>query len=175
MGADLAVHVLMPWKGMASEAWLTEGVLRKRDIRSCQPRAPEARRRKATCGLAPRGGVKHIPARKSRRTDVLIIGSGAVGVAAGLEVHEAGIQVVVLEKEAHLGGAATISGGGCSCVGTWRQREHSIEDSPDLAFNDWITWGEGAADEEWARFYIEHSKRSWPYGAWGWCWPAPVR
>ena len=99
----------------------------------------------------------HMPARKSRRTDVLIVGSGAVGVAAGLEVHEAGAQVIVLEKEAHLGGAAAISGGGCSCVGTLLQREHGIEDSPDLAFNDWITWGEGAADEEWARFYIEHS------------------
>ena len=99
----------------------------------------------------------HTPARKSRRTDVLIVGSGAVGVAAGLEVHEAGAQVIILEKEAYLGGAAAISGGGCSCVGTLLQREHGIEDSPDLAFNDWITWGEGAADEEWARCYIEHS------------------
>ena len=60
----------------------------------------------------------HTPARKSRRTDVLIVGSGAVGVAAGLEVHEAGAQVIILEKEAYLGGAAAISGGGCSCVGT---------------------------------------------------------
>jgi predicted oxidoreductase len=99
----------------------------------------------------------HMPARKSRRTDVLIVGSGAVGVAAGLEVHEAEAQVIVLKKEAHLGGAAAISGGGCSCVGTWLQRQHGIEDSPDLAFNDWITWGEGAADEEWARCYIAHS------------------
>ena len=74
-----------------------------------------------------------MPARKSRRTDVLIVGSGAVGVAAGLEAHEAGAQVVVLEKEAHLGGAAAISGGGCSCVGTRLQREHGIEDAPDLA------------------------------------------
>jgi succinate dehydrogenase/fumarate reductase flavoprotein subunit len=98
-----------------------------------------------------------MPARMSRRTDVLIVGSGAVGVAAGLEAHEAGAQVIVIEKEAHLGGAATISGGGCSCVGPRLQREHGIEDSPDLAFDDWITWGEGAADEAWAQFYIEHS------------------
>ena len=33
-----------------------------------------------------------MPVRKSRRTDVLIVGSGAVGVAAGLEAHEAGAQ-----------------------------------------------------------------------------------
>ena len=45
-----------------------------------------------------------MPARKSRQTDVLIVGSGAVGVAAGLEAHEAGAQVIVIEKEAQLGG-----------------------------------------------------------------------
>ena len=37
-----------------------------------------------------------MPERKSRQTDVLIVGSGAVGVAAGLEAHEAGAQVVVI-------------------------------------------------------------------------------
>ena len=94
-----------------------------------------------------------MPERKSRQTDVLIVGSGAVGVAAGLEAHEAGAQVIIVEKEAQLGGAAAISGGGCSCVGTRLQREHGIADSPDLAFDDWITWGEGAADEARARFY----------------------
>jgi succinate dehydrogenase/fumarate reductase flavoprotein subunit len=98
-----------------------------------------------------------MPERTSRQTDVLIVGSGAVGVAAGLEAHEAGARVIVIEKEAQFGGAAAISGGGCSCVGTRLQREHGIEDSPDLALDDWITWGEGAADEEWARFYVEHS------------------
>jgi hypothetical protein len=98
-----------------------------------------------------------MPERASRQTDVVIVGSGAVGVAAGLEAHEAGARVIVVEKEAQLGGAAVISGGGCSCVGTRLQREQGIEDAPDLAFDDWITWGEGAADEAWARFYIEHS------------------
>src|SRR5215470_11943739 len=38
--------------------------------------------------LLPGGGVLHMPERTSRRTDVLIVGSGAVGVAAGLEAHD---------------------------------------------------------------------------------------
>src|SRR5262249_39253854 len=29
--------------------------------------------------------------------------------------------------------------------------------TPDLAFEDWVAWGQGAADEVWARYYIEHS------------------
>ena len=37
------------------------------------------------------------------------------------------------------------------------QREKGIEDSPDLAFEDWVRWGQGSADEEWVRFYVEHS------------------
>ena len=65
--------------------------------------------------------------------------------------------MTVLERESHLGGAAAISGGGCSIVETPLQRSNGIEDSPDLAFADWIGVGQGSADEEWARFYIERS------------------
>src|SRR5262245_2196463 len=97
-------------------------------------------------------GERNMAARTSRQTDVVIVGSGAVGVAAGLEAQEAGAQVIVIEKEAQLGGAAAISSGGCCCVDTRLQREQGIADSPDLAFEDWIRWGEGAADEAWARF-----------------------
>lgn len=57
-------------------------------------------------------------AEKSIQTDVLVVGSGAVGVAASIEAKEAGAQVIVLEKEDHLGGAAAISGGGCCIVDT---------------------------------------------------------
>src|SRR4029450_8714650 len=103
---------------------------------------PAPRGHMATCGLLPRGGVRNMPERRSRRTDVVIVGSGAVGIAAGLEAHEAGARVIVIEKEAQLGGAAAISGGGCSGVGTQLQREHGLEDSAELAFEDWIIWCE---------------------------------
>src|SRR5215510_4811262 len=72
---------------------------------------PAPRGHMATCGLLPRGGMRNMPERMSRQTDVVIVGSGAVGIAAGLEAHEAGAQVIVIEKEAQLGGAAAISGG----------------------------------------------------------------
>ncbi len=91
------------------------------------------------------------------QADVIIVGSGAVGVAASIEAHEAGAQVIVLERESSLGGAAVISGGGCCLVGTPLQQQQGIEDSPDLAFEDWVRFGQGSADEEWTRFYVEHS------------------
>src|SRR5262249_17675437 len=52
---------------------------------------------------------------------------------------------------------AIISGGGCLIVGSPLQKENGIDDTPDLAFKDWITWGGPSADEVWARYYIEHS------------------
>ena len=91
------------------------------------------------------------------QADVIIVGSGAVGVAASMEAHEAGARVIVLERESYLGGAAAISGGGCCLVGTPLQQQQGIKDSADLAFDDWVRFGQGSADEEWARFYIEHS------------------
>ncbi len=98
-----------------------------------------------------------MPQQKYFQADVIIVGSGAVGVAASMEAREAGARVIVLERESYLGGAAAISGGGCCLVGTPLQRENGIEDSPDLAFDDWIRFGEGSADEEWVRFYVEQS------------------
>ena len=89
--------------------------------------------------------------------DIAIIGGGAAGVAAALEAHDAGARAVLLEQDAALGGTAATSGGGCFIVGTPLQESEGIHDTPDLAFEDWVRWGQGAADETWARYYIEHS------------------
>ena len=90
-------------------------------------------------------------------TDVVIIGAGGAGVAAALEAGEAGARVVVIEQDDALGGTAATSGGGCFLVGTPLQAREGIHDTPDLAFEDWVRWGGGAADELWARYYIEHT------------------
>jgi flavocytochrome c len=89
--------------------------------------------------------------------DVTVIGGGAAGVAAALEADGAGAKVVVVEQADRLGGTAAISGGGCCMVGTPLQESKGIADSPELAFADWVKCGQGAADEQWARYYIEHS------------------
>jgi flavocytochrome c len=91
-------------------------------------------------------------------TDIAIVGGGGAGVAAALEAHAAGARSVVLEQHDALGGTAATSGGGCFIVGTPLQEAQGIHDTPDLAFEDWVAWGRGAADEVWARYYIEHSR-----------------
>ena len=90
-------------------------------------------------------------------TDVAIVGAGGAGMAAGIEAREAGARTIAFEIAAEPGGASIISGGGCLIVDSPLQREKGIEDSPDLAFDDWMRWGGPSADAVWARYYIEHS------------------
>jgi len=90
-------------------------------------------------------------------TDVAIIGGGGAGIPAAIEVARAGARALVLECAAECGGTAAISGGGCCIVGTPLQNSQGINDTPDMAFEDWINWGGGQADEVWARYYLEHS------------------
>jgi predicted oxidoreductase len=90
-------------------------------------------------------------------TDIAIVGGGAAGIAAALEASAAGARAVLLEQDDALGGTAATSGGGCFIVGTPLQESCGIHDTPDLAFADWVAWGGGAADEVWARYYIEHT------------------
>ena len=89
--------------------------------------------------------------------DVAIIGGGGAGIPAAIEAGRAGATAVVLEQADECGGTAAISGGGCCIVGTPLQKSQGIEDTPDLAFDDWIKWGGGSADEVWARYYLEHT------------------
>jgi succinate dehydrogenase/fumarate reductase flavoprotein subunit len=45
------------------------------------------------------------------RCDVLVVGSGAAGMAAALKAADQGLSVIVAEKESHLGGTTAISAG----------------------------------------------------------------
>ncbi len=94
---------------------------------------------------------------KKFETEIAIVGSGGAGMAAGIEARDAGARVIVFEMAAEPGGAAIISGGGCLIVGSPLQKENGIDDNPDLAFDDWVKWGGPTVDEDWARYYIDHS------------------
>ena len=61
---------------------------------------------------------------------VLIIGAGAAGLVAALSAHEAGREVLVLEREAEPAGSTALSAGLIPAAGTRLQKAASIEDSP---------------------------------------------
>lgn len=70
--------------------------------------------------------------------DVVIVGSGAAGLCAAIEAHDAGARVLVLESQDEPGGSSRISGGMMLAAGTELQRRHGIEDSADAFYHDYL-------------------------------------
>ena len=65
--------------------------------------------------------------------DVLILGSGVGGLVAALTAKELGLQAVVVEKSARLGGSSSMSGGGIWLPCNPLIESLGVTDTPDLA------------------------------------------
>ena len=68
----------------------------------------------------PGGDVMHVP--------VLIIGAGACGLTAALRLAEAGIETVLIERDATPSGSSALSSGFIPAAGSAVQREAGIDD-----------------------------------------------
>ena len=93
----------------------------------------------------------------SRRCDVLILGSGIAGLAGALAAHELGLQPLVLEKAATLGGG-TVHSYGLIWVGQNHLAQaagHS--DSRDEVFAYMRFLGGGNVDESRLSAFVEHA------------------
>src|SRR5215212_8159941 len=75
-----------------------------------------------------------------RDVDVLVVGSGAAGLAAALSAGEDGAgSVLVAEAEGVVGGSSRLSGGLTMGAGTRYQRALGITDDDDSLFHDYMT------------------------------------
>lgn len=68
--------------------------------------------------------------------DLLVIGSGACGLAGAIAAHDAGGTVAIIEKRDRPGGNSALSTGSIPGAGTRYQREVGIEDSPERLIAD---------------------------------------
>jgi len=101
---------------------------------------------------------QQVPAdQKDQKPHVLIVGAGISGLSAALELGRGGADVTVVDMSSVFGGHAVMSQGGVSVVDSPLQREVDINDSPELAYGDFIRWGEDA-DADWVRYYVDHSR-----------------
>jgi succinate dehydrogenase/fumarate reductase flavoprotein subunit len=65
--------------------------------------------------------------------DVLVVGSGAAGMAAAITARHRGLDVLIAEKEPHFGGTTARSGGWLWIPGTSLARAWGIVEEPDAA------------------------------------------
>lgn len=109
----------------------------------------------ATGALAlPRADVP----RWDLETDVIVAGSGAAGVCAGIEAKAGGAGVVMLESLAVAGGSSALSGGVVYAGGgTSLQRALKVEDSPEAMFNFLARAGSPYPPREKMQLYCEES------------------
>src|SRR3974390_3806804 len=77
-----------------------------------------------------------VDAAKGRKFDtqvpLLIVGSGAAGLCAALAAKEAGVDAIVIERDAVPSGSTALSAGLIPAAGTRFQRAKGIDDSPQL-------------------------------------------
>ncbi len=94
----------------------------------------------------------------------LIIGGGIAGIVTALELLEGGQSVVLVDRDSpeRFGGLARWAFGGMAIVGTPEQKRMKVADSPELAFEDWVRFGELSSGEKWprawAQCYVEESR-----------------
>jgi flavocytochrome c len=93
-----------------------------------------------------------------RDVDVVVVGSGAAGLAAALSARSCGAaSVLVAESEAIIGGSSRLSGGLIMGAGTRYQRAAGIEDSAAALFHDYIALNRWNVDIAVVRRFTERA------------------
>lgn len=90
-----------------------------------------------------------------RETDVLVVGSGFAGYSAALHAHDAGAEVVLIDKRGSDGGNSLKCDGDFGVCGSSAQKEHGIQDSVDTYVNDMLVAGLYLNDIEKCRTIAE--------------------
>ncbi|TMM05840.1 MAG: FAD-binding dehydrogenase [Actinobacteria bacterium] len=89
--------------------------------------------------------------------DVLVVGAGIAGLVTTLELLERGREVLLVDRcmPEEVGGLAREAFGGMFMVDSAEQRRSGIEDSVELALEDWLRIADFEAGDVWPRRWAE--------------------
>jgi hypothetical protein len=117
----------------------------------------------ATCPPAeecPPCATTWIPEKWDEEADVVVCGYGAAGMPAAIEAHDAGAEVLIMEKLDEPGGSLRRSGGGIVGAGTVVQKALGVEDSPDALYEYMIACAGGWADPALVRVFADNAGKN---------------
>ena len=95
----------------------------------------------------------------SRRSRVVVVGSGAAGLAAALAAREQGAEVILLERAAVVGGTTALSGGVAWIPANHRAADLGIEDSTAEARDYLRSLALGDVDQGLVNTFVDEAAR----------------
>lgn len=87
---------------------------------------------------------------------VVIAGGGATGLTAAISARSKGIDVLVLERDAHPAGSTAMSYGGICAAATKAQARAGVTDQADWLYEDILAITRGETDPELARLIADN-------------------
>lgn len=91
-----------------------------------------------------------------KKTDVVIIGAGAAGSAAAMAAAETGVKVIILEKQATVGGTGNFAEGFFAADSSMQLRQ-GILVTPDMAFKSIMDYSHWKANPYVVRAFVDRS------------------
>lgn len=95
--------------------------------------------------------------------DIVIVGAGGAGLAAGVVAVQKGLKTLIIEKEPFIGGSSALCGGKWAVADTDEQRAQGIKDSPELFLADMLKTGQNKNDPELVKAFIKASREHYEF------------
>ena len=89
--------------------------------------------------------------------DFIVVGAGTAGLPCAIFGARAGARVLLVEKQAAIGGTLPVSSGHLAAAGTRRQRSRGIADSTEAHFRDIQRLSHRTAREDLVRLFLQQS------------------
>ncbi len=107
--------------------------------------------------LVAKESTMEAPKAEDVTTDIVIIGAGGAGLSAAIEATNSGVNVIVVEKNAFMGGNTNYATGGMNAANTKYQVAKGIEDSAELFYADTMAGGKNLNNPELLKVFTEKS------------------
>ena len=96
-----------------------------------------------------------------KEVDVVVCGSGTGGAPAAIEAHDAGAEVLIIEKKDWIGGSMRRCGGAMLGADTVVQHHLGItNDNPDMLYEYLLACGEGLTDPDLVRVLADNAGKN---------------